>query len=511
MEEKNYVTIEKPTAQQIERFELPFRLTEEERKLLDPLEKKLHEYQEKTVPDYIHGMKLSPEDKYLLVVDSFVPSDEQDASSTRKQYPDAGVTYRVDDGGRLILESVKADGTPAIPLNRNEVKFINNQNVMEQNTKFIKDQLTYLGFGDKTISDAFEKAVSQGNERFTLTVRPEGETLSGNKSKYELSFNKSSQSDMYFFNNFKTTLIDKTDNPVRSQSFHVNSTKGVTAKESVNLLEGRAVSTVLQYKDQESKVFAKLNFDETNKHGNYRYKTFNENYGVDLKSILSNAEKNAGLKLQNSDTDRIEKSLSKGNLIQSDFLVNGKETKGYIALDPEFKKLDFFDSDLKKVYFKQLGQGQPVEKEKNEVSISIDNTKNQTAAVEPVVLAKLSEKQSDKLMKAYESGEGKLPSLTPKQMATVPTSVFGNELSNEQRRDLLYGNKVKLDERTSLETIKTLKDGKNELIVSRTKDDVGEEISNVNKVDVKFDAPAKELKPFESAEQTAENSKGLSR
>src|SRR5690606_31678663 len=206
------------------------------------------------------------------------------------------------------------------------------------------------------------------------------------------SFNKSSLSDMYFFNNFKTTLIDKTDNPVRSQSFHVNSTKGVTAKESVNLLEGRAVSTVLQYKDQESKVFAKLNFDETNKHGNYRYKTFNENYGVDLKSILSNAEKNAGLKLQNSDTDRIEKSLSKGNLIQSDFLVNGKETKGYIAPDPEFKKLDFFDSDLKKVYFKQLGQGQPVEKEKNEVSISIDNTKNQTAAVEPVVLAKLSEK-----------------------------------------------------------------------------------------------------------------------
>src|SRR5690606_26174308 len=59
---------------------------------------------------------------------------------------------------------------------------------------------------------------------------------------------------------------------------------------------------------------------------------------------------------------------------------------------------------------------------------------------EPVVLAELSEKQSDKLKEFYQNGEGKLPSVTPKQMETVPKVVFGQELSNEQRRDLIFGN-----------------------------------------------------------------------
>ena len=139
-----------------------------------------------------------------------------------------------------------------------------------KNLNFLKDQMTYLGFGDKTITDALEKAINQGHERFSLTVKPQSESLLGNKSKFELNFNKSEKSGLYFFNNFKTTLVDKTENPIRSQLFHNNGTKGVTAKESINLLEGRSVKTVLQYNDKESKVFTKLDFNETNKNGNFK-------------------------------------------------------------------------------------------------------------------------------------------------------------------------------------------------------------------------------------------------
>lgn len=67
-----------------------------------------------------------------------------------------------------------------------------------ENLKFLKDQMTYLGFGDKTITDALEKAIDHGHQRFSLIVRPQNETIIGNKAKYELHFNKSSQSDLFF-------------------------------------------------------------------------------------------------------------------------------------------------------------------------------------------------------------------------------------------------------------------------------------------------------------------------
>src|SRR5690606_41132575 len=78
MDNKNdVVIIERPTQIQIEDFEIPFRLTMEQRSMLNPVEEKLHEYQEKTVPDMIHGMKLSDKDKYLLVFDHFEPTEDK--------------------------------------------------------------------------------------------------------------------------------------------------------------------------------------------------------------------------------------------------------------------------------------------------------------------------------------------------------------------------------------------------------------------------------------------------
>lgn len=549
MDNKNdVVIIERPTQIQIKNFEIPFRLTTEQRSMLNPVEEKLHEYQERTVPDIIHGMHLSDKDKYLLVVDHFAPSEEQEAVSTRKQFPDTYATYRLDDAGTLMVESVNAD-IPPVHLNKNEVEFNHHKNhINMENSKFLKDQLTYLGFGHESIINAVDDAIKSGNQRFTLTVRPQDETLAGNKAVYELNFNKSSQTDMYFFNNFKTSLIDKSENPLRAQQFHVNDMKGVTAKESINLLEGRSVKTVLHYNGQDANVFTKLNFDETNKYGNFRYKTFHENYGVDVKDILGREQQRAGLQLNDDTVDKLVKSLEKGNLIKSDFLVAGNESKGYIALNPEFKNLDFFDENLKKVNYKQLGQQQHNLKEEESLTVSVDTPKSSvgddgknkqqvnpdanplsdyreddftealidavrskninTDKSEPVVLAELSEKQSDKLKEFYQNGEGKLPSVTPKQMETVPKVVFGQELSNEQRRDLIFGNEVKLDEKT---TVLVELFGKKELNVIREGNDGTKDISTVQKSDVKYNSPTKELKPFESAEEIPDRSNSISR
>lgn len=373
-----------------------------------------------------------------------------------------------------------------------------------KNLNFLKDQMTYLGFGDKTITDALEKAINQGHERFSLTVKPQSESLLGNKSKFELNFNKSEKSGLYFFNNFKTTLVDKTENPIRSQLFHNNGTKGVTAKESINLLEGRSVKTVLQYNDKESKVFTKLDFNETNKNGNFKYRSFSENYGVDTKDILSNS----GLKVDEKNIDNLVKSLEKGNLVKSDFLVKGKEVSGYVALNPEFKNLDHFDEDLKKVYSKNLGEGQKIsEKESHAVSVSVDIEETPSVKYAPVVVARLSEKQTDKVYQALGNTENKFPSVTPKQLATVPIKVDGIDLTVDQRRTLLYGLSVEINKEKMLFVNNDTK----ELNLTSLGKDGEDDTRLISKTDVVYNNQQQALKPFESTEDIPERSNSISR
>lgn len=373
-----------------------------------------------------------------------------------------------------------------------------------ENLKFLKDQMTYLGFGDKTITDALEKAIDHGHQRFSLIVRPQNETIIGNKAKYELHFNKSSQSDLFFFNNFKTTLIDKSDNPLRSQLFHVNATKGVTAKESINLLEGRSVKTVLQYNGEDAKVFAKLNFEETNKHGNFKYKSFNEKYGVDTKDIISKSY----LNVDDSNIDNFVKSLEKGNLVKSNFQSKGKEIAGYVSLNPEFKNLDHFDENLKKIFHKRLGQGQTAdEKEKTTVSISVDSKENQSRNIEPVILAKLSEKQIEKGIEAIRTDSNKLPSITPKQLQTVPVKVGDIEVDNAERKRLLFGLSVKFpDDRILMQNRES-----RELHIGTFEEFKAQKSIRLDRTEVSFDAKQQNLKPFESAEQISEKSNSVSR
>ncbi|WP_312352563.1 hypothetical protein [Sphingobacterium siyangense] len=378
-----------------------------------------------------------------------------------------------------------------------------------ENREFLKNQMTYIGFGNKSILDALDKAISQGHPRFTLTVLPENGSGKLNRGKFELNFNQSSQTDRHFLNNFKTTLLDNNNIPLKAQLFHVNGTKGVTAKESINLLEGRSVKTVLQYNGQDSQVFVKLNFDEKNKYGNYKYKSFNENFGVDVKDILNKAQGQAGLKIEGTKLEQLVKSLEKGNLVKSIFLVNGKDTTGYVALEAEFKNLNYFDKNLTRILHSQLGNNQQtIQRDQNNVFISVDNRNPKASREEAVIIADISEKQITKLAFFQDNGKAAYPSITPKQLASVPKSVFGLELSYDQRRELLFGNEVKLDNSIALKVQAT---DKRELHTILTLPDGGNEISTLYKSSASFDTPSKELKPFENSEETPERSKSISR
>lgn len=222
-----------------------------------------------------------------------------------------------------------------------------------KNLDYLKDQLKYLGFGE-SLHQPMITAIEQGHEKFSLKLESEAKTAQGNTAKFELFFNKGKEADMYFFNKYNTELTDKNGNTYRTNSFAVDGTKSITAKESINLLEGRAVKTSFNFNGENTTLFAKLDFEKKHEKGNYMFQFYNKNYGVDVKEIL---EKSHVVLADQKENQNLIKSLEKGNLVASKFIVKGNETSGYISLNPQYKTLDYFTEDLKPVYSKNLGEG----------------------------------------------------------------------------------------------------------------------------------------------------------
>src|SRR5690349_16643295 len=117
-----------------------------------------------------------------------------------------------------------------------------------QNVKYLKDGLKYLGFGEK-LYDQITAAVKAGQDSFSLitstsydSLQPkEGEKTLYNSVLYELLFKKGNNMDLYFFNSYHAKLT-RYNEETKERTFYIDKNKGITAKESYNLLDGRAVN-----------------------------------------------------------------------------------------------------------------------------------------------------------------------------------------------------------------------------------------------------------------------------
>lgn len=160
--------------------------------------------------------------------------------------------------------------------------------------------------------------------------------------------------DMYFFNNFEATLQRASGAEPLSQVFYINKGKGVTAKESFNLLSDRAVNKDVVLKSGEkANLWLKLDFGEK-VDGKFAMKNFGEKYGFDLSAtidrfMIADLEK-TGFK------DQLMKSLQRGNVHEVSFSKDGREIKGFVAANPQYKTLDFYDAGMKSVYSKAVDQ-----------------------------------------------------------------------------------------------------------------------------------------------------------
>ena len=231
-----------------------------------------------------------------------------------------------------------------------EIQLLNINVMNTQNLEFLKKSLLNLGFGEQ-VNKELEKNIEQKVPEFNLTAQHE---FNQKKIDYTLHFKAGENQEMYFFNKFDATL-NKGKEQEMNQTFYINKGNGVTAKEAFNLMEGRAVYKQLYNKEGEGyHAWLQLDNDNLTQNGNKEMKKFNENYGFDMEGLLSGK----GIKEMTSQEghDNLFRSLKKGNVQQITVERGGEEKKYFIAASPQFKTVDLYDHQMKKIKREELLQ-----------------------------------------------------------------------------------------------------------------------------------------------------------
>ena len=219
----------------------------------------------------------------------------------------------------------------------------------ESNLEYLKSRLLNLGFGDQLNAD-LEKNITAQLEKFTVPTQMEF-MLREKKDivEFNVDFSKSKESDMYFLNKFEATLKGEEPSKDRSHTFYIDKGNGYTAKESFNLLEGRAVHKNLN--DKEGNPYqAWVQFDLSNKDdkGNYPVNKYHTNYGFDLEKVL---EKHPIKELTDPvHKERLVKSLERGNVQSVTFQKESQETKMFVEANPKMKNLVVYNDQMVKQF-----------------------------------------------------------------------------------------------------------------------------------------------------------------
>ncbi|WP_051686251.1 hypothetical protein [Chryseobacterium hispalense] len=298
--------------------------------------KQLHQ-----IPDVLDGHDLSKDDKYTLAFGLL-------------EKPEYGESYEILISGKILKIYLEEGSLPKTRiLTINEIKF-NNQNpdIMETQKEFDpaqypKFQLKYLGFGEgEQLHKDLENGIKAPEKEFEIKTTSE-KTMPGNEVEFTLKFNKIENGSVFM--NFYNAKLTKENGDILSHNFPVNLVNTFTAKEAINLLEGRTVKIEFHNPKTEKiePAFAKLNFNEPKtEKGNYNFQNFYKNYGVDTAQIV---EKSNLLFDKPEWKENVIKSLEKGNIVKVKFQLNDKVIEGKAVLNPQYKNLSLYDQDMNRI------------------------------------------------------------------------------------------------------------------------------------------------------------------
>ncbi len=218
-----------------------------------------------------------------------------------------------------------------------------------QNSEFLKKSLLNLGFGEK-VNAELDKEMEAKTPEFRLGLSHE---FNQKTVDYTLHFKAGDNQDMYFFNKYDAHIRHEDAAKEVSQTFFINKGNGVTAKEAFNLMEGRSVHKQLtNLENQKYQAWLTLDDQNLTESGNKKIKHYHENYGYDIEKVIAGK----GIKeLEDPKAkEDLYRSLKKGNAQQITVATGEGEKRYFIAANPQFKTIDLYDHQMKKIKREEL-------------------------------------------------------------------------------------------------------------------------------------------------------------
>jgi len=214
-------------------------------------------------------------------------------------------------------------------------------------SEYLKKQLKYLGFGeDKEMHNKLDTWIDSAEKKLELKTES-SKAEKGNKMEFDLKFSRSDNGGI-FFNSYKGSLTTE-NGELREHNFRVTKNYTLTAKEAINLLEGRAVKTAFENPktNEVEPVFIKLKLDEDkNEYGNYKLESYYKNYGIDTEKILANSD----VIIEKEEyKPNIIKSLEKGNIVNIKAKVYEKDINVRAILNPQYKNISLYDMNMVRI------------------------------------------------------------------------------------------------------------------------------------------------------------------
>ena len=250
---------------------------------------------------------------------------------------------------KLALDSAIKEGRVT---NVTDVQQLSEKQITQLN--YLKNQVKYLGLGeDPKLHKDLENAVLSPENKTSVRVEynhPD-KLMKGNTATFDLNIAKTEQGGV-FLNSYRANLTTK-NGEERSQAFKVQKENNITAKEAINLLEGRSVKIEHDMVNKETgelsrtESFIKLNMKEPKtEYGNYKYEWYNKGYGVDVDNIM---QKSNLVFADDIQRERTKKHLEKGNITQATFMHENRQVQGFAVLNPQWKSLNLYDSSMNRL------------------------------------------------------------------------------------------------------------------------------------------------------------------
>ncbi|MDV3507064.1 hypothetical protein CMU89_07425 [Elizabethkingia anophelis] len=316
-----------------------------------------------------NGEGIKPSEKQLdkssdIIVDGFehIPQELEEVMEKWQEKIENGLDYKDCANFQKDCEALGYTfnyGLDAVPFDLRPID-IKEQNINNQNSKimttqnkdfdqvkYLKDQLKYLQFGEgEKLHKDLEAGINSSEKEFQIKTSSD-KTLPGNTVDFTLNYNKSEKGGI-FLNSYQAELKNKKGEDL-SHVFNISKENTFDAKEAINLLEGRSVKIEFINPKIEEKqtAFVKLDFNEPKtQYGTYKFQSFHENYGVNTAEIVDKS----GLIFDKPEwRDNTIKSLERGNIVNVKFKHEDKEIEGKAFLNPQYKTLNLYDSNMTRI------------------------------------------------------------------------------------------------------------------------------------------------------------------